>query len=533
MEKVIEIKHTTLSEGKGAIKGALGKPLNVPSYGPQLDGRWRAVSRGERELKGDRAWFVEKALKVIDRQTTVGDQRDVYYGLRGAFPTKTVGIGDKQHPLKSEKVYNLFTGDVMEYIQLLTGVTMQSFGIRAGPRGFIFSQDGQIYVPRKRITYNLDGSPVLYFDLADEGVSYEGPSKKVIHFEKAAGFERLTSGDISRYVEAIFSTSQGQLSEAANKFLAENEARGLKIYSMHDADPYGLQMNMLYGLASKNNAYMPTSFYAKGVTTLGLLPRVAKEIGLLPEDIAEQGMKIVNTNISDMVKERPELREDYEIMRDEGGQWEIQALNGLHELASQIYIVEALRIKNDEIKHVPEDVATPIKDRVREKAREYADNAIDRHVRDFINEKIYPQLLEQIRVELAPTIDEFSGLVGEQVAKLDSMDASQLREAVKLKLVKTPQQYWDDAVRQVVNDMLDQKFEVTSDIEFTTDVKSTSADTSVTVSDPEYPDKTLTKDDITEAIEKRIITKSPERQPIVTRIRGALEKVFGEPRQDW
>lgn len=535
MTETVELAETTTEKAKAQLKTAK-KDLVVPSFGPKLlNGRWRAVKSGQRKLTGDRAWFTEKVADVILAQNAVGDQRDSFYTVRGQYGTKTIDIGGKKYPLKDEKVYDQFTGPVMENIQLLAGAPMQSLGIRAGPRGFIFAQDGSAYVPRKGITYNLDGSPVLYFDLADDGTRFQSKTRKVIHFEKAAGFERLTSGDISTMIETVFSTSQGQLSEAANKFLAQREKEGRQIYSVHDADAYGVQMGLLYGLASKNNAYMPSSFYAKSVLPLGLFPSIAQKMDLPPEDAAQRAMDLAKTNLTDMVKEKPDFRQDLDVLLKTGEQWEFQALNGVHEMASQVYLVEALRAREDEIKYVPPaaEIKKTILDAIKEEVNSFVNDQIRKYVENWFSETLGPELVKKLTVALESDVDEFIATMAKELPKLDKMDAEDLREAVKLKLVKQPAQYADRALRQVVSDVLSETFDIKAEIKADVKVAEASAEKELVINEPEIPDKPLTKDDISASIEKKMIRSDKAREEVVQRIRQAVETRFGKPDQTW
>ena len=536
----IELAETDARTAKAALRAAL-KEGTVPGWTPELAGRWRAVKTRDRALEGDRLWFTQRVAEAIISSTVVGDQRDIFYGVRGRYGDKTIAFYDAkrkrdvQVPLKDEKVYDLFTGPIMENEQLLAGAPMQSMGVRAGPRGFLFSQDGSAYVPRKGIRYELDGSPVLYFDLADDDTRFESRCRKVVHFEKAAGFERLTSGNISLMLEAIFSTSQGQLTEAAHKFLAQREAEGRQIYAVHDSDPYGVQMQMLYGLASKNSAYMPSSFYAKSVVPLGLFPSIADAMGLPPEDIADNARRLAETNLTDMAAERPELGEDVQVFKDTGQQWEFQALNALGEMAPQVYIAEALRARGDEIKHVPpaEEVRAAIVETIRGEIEEYVKGEIESYARAWLRDNVQPELVKRLTEALAADVQAFEDSVPGALASLEGVSAGDLREAVKKKLVENPAQFADRAMGQVVSDMLTERFAITAEIGCVPEVLGASAEASLEVAEPDAPDGPLTKDDIVGAIEERMVRDGAERAEIVGRIRPAVERRFGEPSQDW
>jgi len=532
-DTIIEIKHVPIEEGKKKATEAITQ-FSIPAWKAKLiQNRWRAVKIGENKPLPQREWWIKETLAAIASRHVIGDQRDVYYALRSANPSVKIEIGGKKYDWREVKVYHLFLNEIMEKAQLATGVTMQSMGIRAGPRGFIFSQDGELYVPRKGIYYSLNNSPALYFDLAEDNATYYGYSRKVIHFEKAAGFEGLTEGNISKMVEAIFSTSQGQLTEAAHKFLAERERNGMKVYSIHDADAFGVQMMMLYGLSSKNNAYMPSSFYAKQVLPLGLLPKVAKELNLESEKVEGQGLVVAEKNLPDMLKLRPEFKDDVEVLRTEKKQWEFQALSGIHESAPQIYIVESLRARGDEIKYVPAEPKPDVVKEIKKKVEEFVNNQIDRYAERFFEDQLKPELIRQLTEKLKNDIEAYKTQSESEVKKIENSSNRDIREAIKMKLVENPVQYYTNAITKVINDILAQKFDIEADIEWKIDVKQTKADANITITPPPSPAKDLTKDDITEAIEKRIIGQAPSRNKVVGRIRSALEKVFGVPDLTW
>jgi hypothetical protein len=81
--------------------------------------------------------------------------------------------------------------------------------------------------------------------------------------------------------------------------------------------------------------------------------------------------------------------------------------------------------------------------------------------------------------------------------------------------------------------MLAQKFDITAKVVSSTEVKSGSAENDVKISNPIIPEKPLTKDDICEAIEKKVFRAEEKRGDLVTKIRNALERKFGQPSLEW
>lgn len=530
-KEIIEIKHTNVKTGKEIAKSKVGAKPEVHILSKDIiDGRWRTFTKHGTmvALDPDIEKMVKAAIEAIASTNVIVDQRDISYSIRGRHPDWTYN----GRPLKAEEVYNAFVGTVMEKVQLFTGITMQSMGVRAGPRGYI-TGDGNIITP-KRGSIPIKAQPALDFDLVDEGVELNSPARKVIHFEKSAGFEGLVAEDMPKMIEAIFSTSQGYLVESANKFLADCEKRGLRLYAMHDADPHGIQMQLMYGLASKSNAYMPTSFYPRNVGLLGLFPRIAKKLGLPAEDVGSTHKRITQ-NLLKIVKETPQMKIEIEEIIQNWEQWEFQALNGLDPRAPAIYMVEALRAIGDEIKHVPS--AEVIKERIEEEINDdverLVEDEIDSYARNWLEENLLEGLKDELRRWLEHDINSMREKANEELEKLREMTPDDLREAVKKKLVERPTRYWPDAVRLVMKDILNQHFTIDENPSVRYGAPEINSidqtDYDITISSPEVPEEPLTKDDIVDAIEDRVSKKTVLRQ----KIRQAIEEIMGTPSQDW
>lgn len=531
MSKIIEVEHIDTRAGKAIVRSKVDQKPLVPRLTKDIiDGRWRAYSKHGTmvTLDPDVEKMVVAALRAIANTNITVDQRDIYYSIRGKHPHwKYNG-----RPLKSEEAYGAFVGTIMEKVQLCTNMTMQSLGVRAGPRGFI-TGDGYITTP-KRKTIPIRAQPALDFDLVDRNVTLNSNARKVIHFEKSAGFEGLIANDMPKMIESLFSTSQGYLVEAANKFLADCQKRGMTIYTLHDADPHGMQMQLMYGKASKSNAYMPTSFYPVNVTILGLFPRIARELGLPAEDVGETHKRITQ-NLLKLVEEEPQLRAEIEEIINTWEQWEYQALNGLDPRAPAIYMVEALRATRDEIKFVPdaEQLKGAIEGTINEEVDKLVEDEIDAYARNWLEKTLLENFKEELRSWLSEDIERMKAKAEEELEKLRNMNPEDLREAVKKKLVERPTRYWHDAAKLVIKDMLDQHF----DIDENADVRYGAPEINVIdgtdfgleISDPDVPEEPLTKDDIVDAIQDRVSRKTALRQ----KIRQAVEAIMGVPDQTW
>ena len=529
------VQQTSVKEGKALLRSVLAtKKLDVPSWSPKLDKRWRAMATGMVNLKPDDQKMLLAAMEKIAAMDGIADQREVYYSIRMQHPDwKYNGT-----PISTLKVYDAFTGKIMEMAQLASGVTIQSLGIRPGPRGTIFG-DGDIYTPR-RGSIPLRSKPTMNFDIVEEGVTLDSHARKHINYEKLAGFDALTQGNIAIMLEVTFSTSQGYTSEAVSKFMKDQQDRGLRLYILGDGDPHGGQIEMMYGRSSKASAYMPDAFYPTKTKLLGLFPSVAKSLGLPPEVVKATHQKIFE-NLKKLGEENPGYKEELEIIIHELKQWEWQALAGLTKEPSQayqIYLTESLRAADDEIKYVPAaaDVKKTIIDMITRKVNDLIENQISAAADNYYETQIKPNLTKQLRATLKPDIDDMEAKAAKELAKLGRIPQEDLREAVKLRLVKNPVQYADDATVKVVKDVLAQHFDIASHIESSTKVTDAEADHDVKVSIPEIPPKPLTKNDISKSIELEAMGgRAAEKKvdELVGQMRPPLEKKLGKPDQTW
>jgi hypothetical protein len=327
-------------------------------------------------------------------------------------------------------------------------------------------------------------------------------------------------------------TSQGYNVEAATKMHADMEKRGLRLFVLGDADPHGMSMQLMYGRASKSNAYMPDSFYPKTARLLGMFPRIAKELQLPAEHVAEVHMRVVPNLKKIMAETNPDMLPDADVFEIERKQWEWQSLNGLGTEAPALYLVEALYAKGDEIKYVPEEQS--LKDvmvaTIKEDLESYVNEKIEGFARKWLNENLFPDLVNQLKTRFFKNdIDAFNDAVAEELEKLGKINAGEFREAVKLKLVKNPKQYYGDAARKVVDEITSKKFDIDAKIEADIDVKDANVDQEVNIADMETPDQPLEKHDIIDAIEKRITGKSK----LIQKLRDAIQKVIGVPSESW
>lgn len=526
MKNVIEIKHTPVDEGKAIAKQVAQKPLDIPSFKPELEGRWQAIFTKQYKPDADIEWLVSEVLKIIPTLTDITTQRAIYYSLRGKFPDRKF----RGNILGSDKFYDQLTGDGMEKVQLATMLTMQSLGVWAAPRGYI-AGDGRVFSSR-RGNIPLTAQPTLQFDLADNA-RLDSNAHKVIHFEKDAGFANLVAGDMSKYIETVWSTSQGQLSESANKFLRQAEDWGLQIYCVHDSDVFGLMMQLLYGIASKSNCFMPSEFYAQNVKSLGFFPSIANLLKLPPEKITSENEIRLFHNLDQMAEEHPELKPEIAILQKRKEKWEFQALNAIHEKAPQIYLVEGLRAKNDEIKHVPE------KDTVKQAVIHEVNSGLNMLVSDAIDsatnkalEDIRQEVEQNIRSALANKITEFEAEMADTIKQLESTPANNFREGIKAELVEDPAIYWNQAVRRLAAKTVKAHFNAEANVIAAVEVNNVNADSNITLDTPATRQE-LTKNDIVASIESKILRRQADRDKVVKPIRGAFEKVFGKPSQEW
>jgi len=533
MTKIFALKHERIEVAKPQAEQILNSGnFEVPRLSVDIiNNRWRAYQKGEgnlHTLDPEIAKLVKAALEAIVCSDIIMDQRDVYYSLRGKHPDWKIS----GHPLDTIQAYDCFVGKIMETIQFVTGYTMQSLGIRAGPRGYITGDDMSYFKLPSGLEIKISASPSLKFNLVDEGVEFVTQARKLIHYEKQAGMDALIINDIPVMIEGVFMTSAGYSVEAATKLHADMEKRGLPLWVLGDSDPHGLSMQLMYGRASKSNAYMPDSFYPKQAKLLGLFPRIAEELGLPPEKITPEHQKIL-PNLRKLVEEtRPEHIGDVEIFEKKLKKWEWQALSAQDQYAPAIYLIESLYAKGDEMKFVPD--AKFCKDKITAEImaeiNRYIEDQIDSYARRWLMENLKPKLVEQLRNDLKGDIEAFNREADEQLEVLRNMDEQDLREAIKLKLVKQPKQYWINAIYKVIDDVLSKKFTIVADVQGDVDTEGSSrADTDVKVTNPEIPEQPLTKLDIVTSIEKRITGKNM----LIQKIRNAIQKVLGTPSETW
>jgi DNA topoisomerase VI subunit A len=530
--RIFALQHTDVQTGKnGAQPISVAPKISVPRLSTEIqNNRWRAFTTGSLiELDPDVEKFVRGALKAILNTNIIVDQRDIYYSLRMGHPDwKLAG-----HPLKTEEAYNTFVGQIMEKVQLATGYTMQSLGVRAGPRGYITGDDRTYFILPDGRKIPVNASPVIQFNLVDEGVTLSTQARKLIHYEKAAGLNSLIINDLPLMLECLVMTSQGYNVEAATKMHADMEKRGLPLYVLGDADPHGMSIQLMYGRASKSNSYMPDSFYPRNAVLLGLFPRIAKELNLPPEHVGDIHMRVV-PNLKKIMQEiHPDMLADAEIFEKDREQWEWQSLNGLDPLAPAIYEIEALYARNNEIKYVPTpaEVKKAIEDTIQQDLDDFVNDSIESYARDWLMANLKPKLVQQLKEDLEGDIAEFKSQADEEMEILRKMKAEDLREAIKLKLVKNPKQYWTDACRKVISDILAERFDITATIKGDVDTeRSGTADAEVKLSRPEVPEQPLEKHDIIEAIEKRVTTT---KKALIQKLRDAIQKVLGIPSEVW
>lgn len=536
MATTIEVQHLPVTQGRGSLRNTRWDEMGIPSISPTLTTRWQAQYKEKFLDPGENQKYLIEILEYIQTLQGITTQRAIYYALRGRHPDwkyKGAPLGDD--------FYNHLVMWLMEKAQLMTGMTMQSMGVWAAPRGYI-TGDGTISTAT-RGRAPLNAKPALGFDMADIGMVLSTNAKKVIHFEKDAGLDSLVSDNFPRYIEALFSTSQGQLTEAANKFLRECEDRGLSLYSVHDGDPSGIQMQLLYGMATKNNCYMPSEFYPKLVKPLGFYPSIGEALGLPPEEVTDKEDRIFD-NLLDLVegKQRtyPELRrfgfaQEVGVIIEERKKWEFQALNAIHESAPKIYLLEGLRIHGDEIKHVPP--AQTIKDSAIASARQSANQEVDRSIAslaDSLLESAVSQVVDALEAALSEQISQYNAQVSAALEQLSGIPASQYREFVKRQLVGHPEKYASQLISNLGATLLHATFTPKATLNLTYTMEDVSATSNIEAFQPGDPDGPYTtKTMLTDAIEKKIISNTRIRTRVVSLIRDALEARFGEANDQW
>ena len=81
--------------------------------------------------------------------------------------------------------------------------------------------------------------------------------------------------------------------------------------------------------------------------------------------------------------------------------------------------------------------------------------------------------------------------------------------------------------------MIDKKFKIEAKPEVDVTLEEASVEKKIEISNPKIPEQPLTKDDIVQSIERKMVTRKEKREPLVVKIRGAFEKIFGMVDLKW
>lgn len=401
----------------------------------------------------------------------------------------------------------------------------------------------QYKTERKQI-YEKYGYTVLFIDV-DEDTPFE-ILKKVKSF--------ISNGSRIIEINAINGRQLSRLIQGKQSKRDENGKLWVKVYNF-ECSPYNsylvenlhvhnCQMQMMYGMSSKSSCYMPSSFYPLPNTAklLGLFPRVAQELGLPAEDCSETSRKII-PNLRKLSDEHPEMIEEVDIIDNENKQWEFQALNGMGGSAPEIYLIESLRAKNDEIKHVPteDNVKIQIINGIKNRRDNYIEFYLNRFLDDWFNRSggLKDELKGKLREILKPQIDQFNEDSTRDIAQLENVEAEDFRETVKQHLVDNPKQYWSNVASHMVysssfsGGLPNFKFEITAEPQVTVTLGDTKVEVDGTIEMPEPPVEPLTKNDIVDSIETQMVPDESTRTELREKIRQALETILGEPELEW
>lgn len=535
MAEIIEVSHVSMEKGRAALLQIDFSTAGIPSIKPVLDTRYRAEFSGKFLNPGENEKFLQEVRTIVSGLQDVSTQRAVYYALRGAHPEWTY----KDEALGAD-FYQHLIGWIMEKTQLMTGLTMQSLGIWPGNRGYLVG-DGSI-TTRLRGKMPISSKPMLGFDMVDEGSEVETHATKLIHFEKEAGLDGIVSRDFPKYVEAIFSTTQGQPTESGLKFLRMMEDQGMELYAVHDGDPSGIQMQLQYGMASKNNCYMPEEFYPQLVKPLGFYPSIGEALNLPPEDVKDTEEAIFGNLIAlanEKQKMFPQLKRfgmarEVNVITQLRQKWEFQALNAIHEMAPKIYILEGLRVHNDPIKSVPEaqDIKEALIDVARQYAEEEVESSLKKLAKHLYDTQIERELIDLLRDGCAEEIAAFTEKVDQALPRLAAVDAHAYREEVKFRLLKNPALYAIEVLKKYAKELLAVDFDPRARLETSLGVTISSVVSTVTPHPPPIHGS-ISKTELTNAIEQRIIPDTKTRNRVVSLIRKALEDRFGTPSEVW
>lgn len=309
--------------------------------------------------------------------------------------------------------YDALGGDLV-VIERVLGVEKEDFGVHSGQKGFLYGSPGMSIRTRTRGSIDLNKQPTIMFDLP-RATSIQG-FDKLIMLEKESFVSHLVPIEFEvpdfKFLEMIGAgiiTSQGYEGKYNKAFGRLCLDKGIKLFSFHDADGDGIEMDNILRNHSMSGAHLPDNLILKP-HRMGFFPSVALAANSPPTPMSAQHIK----GIRDLKKRLdtindPLYNSELDILLNQGVRWELQSMSALHATAGQAYVLEYLRNQNIRLKPDPDinRIRREIYNEFRkEEVKNDLINSIRSEVRSLINEKVVNIVIDEVLDSLATRIDE-------------------------------------------------------------------------------------------------------------------------------
>lgn len=518
-DNILEIGEIEFRNGRKLIRDLkdeieLDYELVVPIMGTtdvvfdKLGLRYRMKKRyNSWKLSGDigtRAKHVIDIMSKMDEETT---QRDLYYAVRGAHP--------KNESYRGDEAYNKLIQTIIPRLEGRTEVSRESLGLVAGARGFI-GGIGTFNTPSRGVV-DCKAKPTINYELVEPNSSFSpGISNKLFIIEDESTASKLVKHDFPKMLEFTIMTSQGYLVRAARRFASICEGHDMRVFSLNDADTDGFTMAVQLLTLTKDSSYLGDGYRTFNNKIMGVLPRVAIELGLPSESV-----KNISTldNLYNLIKGTGLLIEEFNEGLVKDRQWEIQAFSALHNRAIHAYIIECMRVGGVPAKYVPdaEEVKRTVDNSIRSM---YNTESMIRNELEYAIKSKMPKIRLQIKEMLSEKLTGMTDIVTgdfDDLSYLDNLNSDEYYNSVMKKLYQHPDLTWKRTLGGLINEIISAEMNIEFDVEV--DIKLTNV--KITghrkISQLEESDD---KYDLYESIERKLNIP----QDVCKKIREALEK---------
>ena len=327
-------------------------------------------------------------------------------GLKPTGRTKKDGTAIMQRDLNCKGCNFCFTdlkdpygamgGDLI-VVERLIGVEKEDLGVHSGQKGFLYgSRRMQIYTPTRGMI-SLDKRPTIMFDLAKANTL--SGFNKLIMLEKESFVDHLAPIEdmmpnfkFLNMIDAGIITSQGYEGKYNKTFGRICLDHDIKLLSFHDADPDGIEMDLVLNHHSMAGAHLPDNLILRPYR-MGFFPSIGQEVNSPTTPMSKEHikkLKDLKKRINEKVND-PLYTEEVEILLNQKERWELQSMNALHETAGQAYVLEYLRNRQIPLKPNPDlnRIRRQIWDNYdRKNAKSLIEYKIGEVIEDFVTRKI-------------------------------------------------------------------------------------------------------------------------------------------------